>query len=215
MKESEEIKVNNNDNYNDSEILIIKILIVGDPGVGKSNFIFRYTKDKFSKSNLSTVGFESNCKEIEINKRKIIIQLWDSAGQNKYRAITKNLFKRVEGIIILYDITDKNSFSNVTNWIKSIKEENDNVQIALAGNKCDLNKRRVVEEEEAINLSRENQIIFMETSAKFGTNVMQLVNDFVENMINSDKFNDKISFNLQTISTSAFKTNLEKNEKCC
>ena len=80
-KNKDAINLNvNNINDPNSEILIIKILIVGDPGVGKSNFIYRYTKDKFSANKLSTVGFESNIKEIEITEKKVIVQLWDSAG---------------------------------------------------------------------------------------------------------------------------------------
>ena len=135
--------------------------------MGKSNFIYRYTKNKFSRSNLSTVGFESNSKEIEITNRKIIVQLWDSAGQDKFKSITKTLFNRVQGIIILYDITDKHSFLNVSNWIKLIQETNNMIPFTLAGNKCDLKKERVVEEEEVRKLSEENGIVYMETSAKY------------------------------------------------
>ena len=89
-KEKKKILINQNINDENSEILIIKLLIVGDPGVGKSNFIYRYTKDKFSESNLSTVGFEANTKEIEITDKKVIVQLWDSAGQDKYKSSSRN-----------------------------------------------------------------------------------------------------------------------------
>jgi len=214
-KNKDAINLNvNNINDPNSEILIIKILIVGDPGVGKSNFIYRYTKDKFSVNRLSTVGFESNIKEIEITKRKVIVQLWDSAGQEKYKSITKNLFTRVQGIIILYDITNKKSFTNIQNWIKLIKETNDSIPYVLAGNKCDLINQRAVEEEEAIKFSQENNINFMETSAKQDINIISCVNSFVEKIITSDNFIRNISFSLND-STDIQRKTLNKSEKCC
>lgn len=206
---------NNKNIDDDDEILIIKILIVGDPGVGKSNFIYRYTKEKFSNTNLSSVGFESNTKEIKITDRKIIVQLWDSAGQEKFKSITKNLFNRVQGIIIVYDITNKKSFLNVPNWIKLIQETTNNmIPYTLAGNKCDLKNEREVEEEEGTKLSQENKIDFMETSAKHDINIMECINNFVKNIVNSENFIRNISFALQK--TSLYKQDtVNKSEKCC
>ena len=206
---------NNNNIDNNDEILIIKLLIVGDTGVGKSNFIYRYTEEKFSNSNLSSAGFEFNTKEIEITDRKIIVQLWDSAGQEKFKSITKNLFNRVQGIIILYDITNKKSFLNVPNWIKLIQETtNYMIPYTLAGTKCDLNNEREVEEEEGIKLSQENKIDFMETSAKNNINIMECINTFVKNIVNSENFMRNISFALQKISLYKQDT-VNKSEKCC
>jgi small GTP-binding protein len=215
MSKKSGTKINEDVNNNNSEILVFKILIVGDTGVGKSNFIYRYTKNKFSRSNLSTVGFESNSKEIEITNRKIIVQLWDSAGQDKFKSITKTLFNRVQGIIILYDITDKHSFLNVSNWIKLIQETNNMIPFTLAGNKCDLKKERVVEEEEARKLSEENGIVYMETSAKYDINVMDCVNSFVKNIINSENFIERITFALPKTYLDNNMDTVNKNEKCC
>ena len=215
MSKKSGTKINEDVNNNNSEILVFKILIVGDTGVGKSNFIYRYTKNKFSRSNLSTVGFESNSKEIEITNRKIIVQLWDSAGQDKFKSITKTLFNRVQGIIILYDITDKHSFLNVSNWIKLIQETNNMIPFTLAGNKCDLKKERLVEEEEARKLSEENGIVYMETSAKYGINVMDCVNNFVKNIINSENFIERITFALPKTYLDNNMDTVNKNEKCC
>jgi Ras-related protein Rab-1A len=215
MSKKSGTKINEDVNNNNSEILVFKILIVGDTGVGKSNFIYRYTKNKFSRSNLSTVGFESNSKEIEITNRKIIVQLWDSAGQDKFKSITKTLFNRVQGIIILYDITDKHSFLNVSNWIKLIQETNNMIPFTLAGNKCDLKKERVVEEEEVRKLSEENGIVYMETSAKYGINVMDCVNNFVKNIINSENFIERITFALPKTYLDNNMNTVNKSEKCC
>ena len=209
------LSVNQDTNENNSEIFIVKILLVGNPGVGKSNFIYRYIKDKFSNSNLSSVGFESNSKEIEITDKKIIVQLWDSAGQDKYKSITKNLFTRVQGIIILYDITNKKSFLCIQNWIKLIKEVNNEMPYVIAGNKCDLKNAREVEEEEAIKFSRDNNIEFMETSAKLDINIVECINNFVQNIVNSDKFTRNVSFALQNNDNLEQKSTINKNEKCC
>ena len=210
------IHLSNNQNINNenSEIIIIKILIVGNPGVGKSNFIYRYTKDKFSSSNLSSVGFESNIKEIEVTDKKIIVQLWDSAGQDKYKSITKNLFTRVQGIIIVYDITNKKSFLSAQNWIKLIKETNNNIPYVLAGNKCDLKNEREVEEEEALKFSQDNNITFLETSAKQDINILECINNFVKNIVYSEDFTRNISFALQNNSLEERNT-INKNERCC
>ena len=121
------------DEKNDFEQIRIKILIVGELGVGKSNFIYRYVEDKFSSTNLSTVGFDSNNKLLNYGNNKITVQLWDSAGQAMYQSITKNLFNRVQGIIILYDITNIKSFECVENWIKLIEEENKKNNIYNSG----------------------------------------------------------------------------------
>jgi len=207
------IPINQNTNNDNSDILIIKLLIVGDPGVGKSNFIYRYTKDQFSDNSLSSVGFESNSKEIDITDKKVIVQLWDSAGEDKFKSITKNLFSRVQGIIIVYDITNKKSFLSVSNWIKLINEENNNIPYVLAGNKCDLQKERVVQEEEGKQFSLDNNIDFLETSAKEGLNIMECINNFVKKIVNSENFVRNVSFSLQDQS---FERNtINKIEKCC
>ena len=141
--------------------------------------------------------------------------MWDSAGQEKFKSITKNLFNRVQGIIILYDITNKKSFLNVPNWIKLIQETtNYMIPYTLAGTKCDLNNEREVEEEEGIKLSQENKIDFMETSAKNNINIMECINTFVKNIVNSENFMRNISFGLQKISLYKQDT-VNKSEKCC
>ena len=207
------IPINQNTNNENSDILIIKLLIVGDPGVGKSNFIYRYTKDQFSDNTLSSVGFESNSKEIDITDKKVIVQLWDSAGEDKFKSITKNLFSRVQGIIIVYDITNKQSFLNVPNWIKLINEDNNNIPYVLAGNKCDLQKERVIQEEEGKKFSHDNNIDFLETSAKEDINIMECINNFVKKIVNSENFVRNVSFSLQDQSFE--RNSINKTEKCC
>ena len=208
---------NHNRNNND-EIFIVKLLVVGDSEVGKSNIIYRYTKEQFSTINASSAGFEYNVKELEITDKKILVQLWDSAGQEKYRTITKNLFTRVQGIIIVYDITNRSSFENIPKWIKLIKETNDKIPYVIAGNKCDLDKLRVVAEDEAQKFSFDNKIDLYETSAKQNINIIECINNFVQKIVNSESFNQSLSltaFSLQNISTSSNKNDINKSERCC
>ena len=198
---------------NDFENIRIKILIVGELGVGKSNFIYRYVEDKFSPSILSTVGFDSNNKLLNYGNKKIVVQLWDSAGQAMYQSITKNLFNRVQGIIILYDITNIKSFECVENWINLIEEENKRLIYIIVGNKCDLNDSRQISISEGEKIGQKYRTNFFEASAKMNINVVESVNDLVLKILDTaDLFKnptfavDKRSFDYIGKST---------NEKCC
>ena len=201
------------DEKNDFEQIRIKILIVGELGVGKSNFIYRYVEDKFSSTNLSTVGFDSNNKLLNYGNNKITVQLWDSAGQAMYQSITKNLFNRVQGIIILYDITNIKSFECVENWINLIEEENKRLIYIIVGNKCDLNDSRQISISEGKKIGQKYRTNFFEASAKMNINVVESVNDLVLKILDTaDLFKnptfavDKRSFDYIGKST---------NEKCC
>jgi len=111
--------------------------------------------------------------------------LWDSAGQEKFKSITKNLFNRVQGIIILYDITNLNSFLNVENWIKIIEQENKKLIYQIAGNKCDLEDLRTVDINEGKNLGNKYRVSFYEVSAKDNINIIECVNDLVKKILDS------------------------------
>ena len=201
------------ENNNDDEKIIIKILIVGDVGVGKSNFIYRYVEDKFSNTNLSSVGFDSNYKNINVGNKKVLVQLWDSAGQTMFKSITISLFNRVQGIIILYDISDLNSFLNVEKWIKLIEEENKKLIYQIAGNKCDLNELRKVDINEGKKLGQKYRVNFIETSAKNNTNILECVNCLVKKILDVIDLEYNPTFQIDGRSYK-FKGKSE-NEKCC
>ena len=119
--------------------LTLKLLIVGDSSVGKTNFTSRFIENKFNNSYMTTSGIDLQTADIEIKNKKVRIQLWDTAGQEKYKAITKNLFLKVMGAIIIYDITSEKSFINLKSWVQMIKEEcGSHMQIIMVGNKSDL-----------------------------------------------------------------------------
>ena len=119
------------------------------------------------------LGVDFKIKTIEIEGKKIKMQVWDTAGQERFRTITQTYYKGAMGIIMAYGINDRNSFNNINNWMKQIKEHaGEHVCLLLIGNKCDM-KDRVVEESEGRNLANEYSIPFLETSAKEGINIQE------------------------------------------
>ena len=193
--------------------LIIKILIVGGVGVGKSNFVYRYADDKFSSSNYASTGFDSKVKLLNYGDKKILVQLWDSVGQTIYQSITRNLINRVHGIIILYDITNKKSFENVENWIKTIEEENKKIIYEIVGNKCDLNESREVDINEGKKIAQKYGVDYYETSAKMDKNIIESVNNLVLKILKNIDLENNPTFTVDDRSLSAIRKS--SNEKCC
>ena len=149
-----------------------KVLILGDKAVGKSCFLFFFTENKFQEIYLSTAGMDYKYKDVMYEEGKTIrLQIWDTAGQERYRTITTGLFKGAVGIILMYDITDKQTFNNVREWIKSIEEETSKkVILILVGNKVDKKEREVLKAE-GEQIAEEYNFPFFETSAQSGLNV--------------------------------------------
>ena len=164
---------------------LYKILLLGDVAVGKSCLLLRYCENSFQESHLSTIGLDFRLKTISLeNNRKIIIQIWDTAGEDRFRAITKNYYKGAHGIILIYDITKRKTFDNVTNWINQIKEEvSDKVTIILVGNKIDDEEHRDVKTEEGEQLAKELGLMFFECSAKSGINIDSTFNELVKKTV--------------------------------
>ena len=165
------------------EEIIYKVLLLGDSSVGKTCFLLRYCDKSFQDVHLSTIGLDYRLKTITLkNNRTVKLQIWDTAGQDRFRAITKNYYKSANGVILIYDITNIQTYENVKNWISQIKEEaNPNVIIYLVGNKIDLPKeKRVVNIEDGEKIAEEFEIKFKEASAKSGTNVNEIFEELVE-----------------------------------
>lgn len=163
---------------------IYKILLLGDSAVGKTCFLLRYADDTFSDSHISTIGLDYRLKLINIDQDKVAkIQIWDTAGQDRFKSITKNYYKGAHGIILIYDVTSEVSFANIKNWIQQIKENaTDNVKIVLVGNKIDVEESRKISKQEGEKIAKENDIQFFETSAKMNIGVKETF-DYVTNLI--------------------------------
>ena len=166
-----------------SEDIVYKVLLLGDSSVGKTCFLLRYCDKSFQDAHLSTIGLDYRLKTLTLkNKKSIKLQIWDTAGQDRFRAITKNYYKGANGIILIYDVTNLQTYENVKNWITQIREEaNPNVIIYLAGNKIDIpEESRAVKTSDGQKIADEYQLPFKETSAKDGMNVNEIFQELVE-----------------------------------
>ena len=167
--------------------ITLKILVVGDSCVGKTNFVNKFLGKQFNDNYMSTAGLDLKTGKIELKNKKIRIQIWDTAGQEKYKAITRNLFLKVMGAIIIYDITNKNTFYNLKNWISLIKEECDkNMKILIIGNKSDLDSQREISREDASNYAKMEKVQYIETSSKTGENVIKAVTILSEKILENN-----------------------------
>lgn len=136
--------------------ILYKMIIIGDSGVGKTNILSRYTKNQFSFDFKSTVGVEFGAKKVEMYGIKIKNQIWDTAGQERYKSITNSYYKGAKGALVVYDITKRDTFQNVSKWINELRMNGDkDVIIVLVGNKCDSEDERVVTLEEASDFAKE------------------------------------------------------------
>lgn len=153
---------------------LFKLLLIGDSGVGKSCLLLRFADDTYTESYISTIGVDFKIRTIELDGKTIKLQIWDTAGQERFRTITSSYYRGAHGIIVVYDITDQESFNNVKQWLQEIdRYACENVNKLLVGNKCDLTPKRAVEMNTAKEYASQLGIPFLETSAKNSTNVEQ------------------------------------------
>merc|ERR1711998_5037 len=154
--------------------MLIKLLLIGDSGVGKSCLLCRYSDDVFNSNFITTIGIDFKIRTIELDGKKIKLQIWDTAGQERFRTITQAYYRGAMGILLVYDVTDEKSFQNIRSWMRNIEQHaNTEVVKVLLGNKCDMKNKRAVTQEEGENLAKEYEIEFFETSAKDKINVDQ------------------------------------------
>ncbi|RLV91864.1 Ras-related protein SEC4 [Spathaspora sp. JA1] len=152
--------------------MIMKLLLVGDSGVGKSCILLRFVEDKFNPSFITTIGIDFKIRTIESKGKRIKLQVWDTAGQERFRTITTAYYRGAMGIVLIYDVTDSRSFENVDNWFQTVTQHaNDDAQIFLVGNKCDDELNRQVSKEQGQELAARLNIPFLESSAKTNENV--------------------------------------------
>lgn len=153
---------------------LFKLLLIGDSGVGKSCLLLRFADDSYLESYISTIGVDFKIRTVELDGKTIKLQIWDTAGQERFRTITSSYYRGAHGIIVVYDVTDQESFNNVKQWLNEIdRYASENVNKLLVGNKCDLTAKKVVDYQTAKAFADEIGIPFLETSAKNATNVEQ------------------------------------------
>ncbi|KAG6511890.1 hypothetical protein ZIOFF_029969 [Zingiber officinale] len=162
---------------------LIKLLLIGDSGVGKSCLLLRFSDGSFTTSFITTIGWvklhpliDFKIRTIELDGKRIKLQIWDTAGQERFRTITTAYYRGAMGILLVYDVTDESSFNNIRNWIRNIEQHaSDNVNKILVGNKADMDEsKRAVPTASGQALADEYGIKFFETSAKTNLNVEQV-----------------------------------------
>nr|ABD65430.1 Rab3 [Suberites domuncula] len=171
-----------------------KVLIVGNSGVGKTAFLVRYCDDTFSPSFVATVGIDFKVKSLFRQDKRIKLQIWDTAGQERYRTITTAYYRGAMGFILMFDLTNEESFLAVKGWSSTIKDMSwENSQMVLVGNKSDLTESRVISKEQGLDLAQSLGVDYYETSAKDDLNVKQTFETLVD--LISEKMAESIEKN--------------------
>lgn len=163
----------------------IKLLTIGNSGVGKTCLLLRYANDSFSPTFITTIGIDFKVKMVDVAGKKVKLQIWDTAGQERFRVITTSYFRGAQGIMLVYDVTDRASFMAVKNWVEEIDKNADkHVNRILIGNKCDVDEKdRTVSREEAASLAKSFGMSYFETSAKKGTGVEEAFRTIAEQVV--------------------------------
>ena len=194
------------------------LVTLGDTKVGKTSLILRYIDNFFNMNYLSTIGIDSKIKKITLsNGEEIKVKISDTAGQERFKSIASNYMKKANGILLVYDITDKLTFENINKWAEEInKDEEKTKPILLIGNKSDKSDERVVTKEEGEEFAKKccGGIKFYETSCKTGENVEEAINDLVNQIYNKDSGNNLNDGSNIKIDKNK-KVNEKEKKKCC
>jgi len=196
---------------------IFKVLLLGNSDVGKSSLLLRFVDSLWNDTFVPTIGVDFKVKTLEINNQRVKMQIWDTAGQERFRTVISTYFRGAHGILLLYDVTNKDSFKNLENWLTEIeKNSSDKVLKILLGNKCDLSDDREISKEEGQAFAIRNGMEFMETSAKMNTNVSEAFETLGKLMI---EFSSKGNNQTQGGEGKSLKVNsgkdLNTKKKCC
>ena len=190
-----------------------KIILLGESAVGKTSIITRLTKNKFMDLSISTISEYFTEKKMEINGTTIKLEIWDTAGQEKYRSLVRNYYNGCDAAILVYDITDRNSFNEMQNyWHKEILKNCPNIILGVAGNKFDLFETEQVKEKEGKEFANKFGAIFYSTSAKENVGIDALFKDIATKLVELD--NKSVSFNNDTVSKLSSQ-DANSKKKCC
>ena len=200
---------------------IIKLLTLGETEVGKTSIVLRYSDDKFHDNKIATIGIDFKIKIIKKGDKKIKVSIYDTAGQERFKNIVKHYYKGANGVLLIYDITKRDTFEKLEFWLEDLKENSDNLNnlfIYLIGNKNDLEERREVDFEEANKFAKEKNIPYIEVSAKTGNNIKKLFDEMIKGTLSKIITNEKKENNLSNSINLSFLENEEtssKNKMCC
>jgi Ras-related protein Rab-1A len=194
---------------------LFKILIIGDSGVGKSCILLRFAEDTFTESYISTIGVDFKIRSIEHEGKFIKLQIWDTAGQERFRTITTSYYRGAHGIIIVFDVTDPDSFTNVQQWLDEINRYScESVCKILVGNKSDLTNRRIVSTFSGQEYAESLGMEYIETSAKNADNIDKVFYTMANKIKDKIKAIPKSNHGKQTYETTSGKK-IKKESICC
>ncbi|KAI5055573.1 hypothetical protein GOP47_0029094 [Adiantum capillus-veneris] len=169
-----------------AEEYLFKLVLIGDAAVGKSNLLSRYARNEFNPNSKATIGVEFHTQSMSLGGKEVKAQIWDTAGQERFRAVTSAYYRGAVGALIVYDITRRQTFENVSRWLEELRMHGEaNVVIMLVGNKCDLEQARKVEVEEGQEVAETEHLFFLETSALDSTNACEAFECCIKEIFNS------------------------------
>ena len=196
---------------------IFKVLLVGNSDVGKSSLILRYVDQIWNDVFVPTIGVDFKVKSLEIENKSIKLQIWDTAGQERFRNVISSYFKGAHGILLIFDITSRESFKELENWLGEV-ERNASPQILkiLIGNKCDLVEEREISKDEGEAFAMRNGMQYIETSAKINTNVNEAFEALSKIMVEYySKKSSAINENKTIKMNKGTDITIPKKKKCC
>ncbi|UJR31897.1 hypothetical protein I4U23_019371 [Adineta vaga] len=174
---------------------LFKIVIIGDSGVGKTSILQRFATEHFSDDYVATIGVDFHIRTIDIDGKRCKLQVWDTAGQDRFRCVVSTFYRGAHGAMICFDMTDKESFYNVDCWLEALERSQPNdIPMLLIGTKCDLQFKRVISYSTAKAYADKRQMTYIETSSKANENIQNCFFDFTRTILihnNQMKIDDK------------------------
>ena len=199
--------------------LYLKIVLIGDTFTGKTSLLLKYTDNAFPEMHIATIGVEFKEKSFMLNNRKITLQIWDTSGQERFRSLTQNFYRNADGILFVFDVTNKDSFDHIKNWLMDSQEVNLDAKKILIGNKIDLLEQRVITKEKMEQFGEKKDMKSYETSAKTGENVDKIFTEITELILantSEEKINELYQRDKQNTSISSEDSRGKIiKKKCC
>ena len=194
----------------------LKILIIGDTGVGKASLLLKYCYGGIPESHMATIGIDFRDKIINLNGKEVKLQIWGTSGQERFRSITKNFYRNADGVIFVFDVTHKESFSHIKEWLFDTQLEDSGIKKILVGNKVDLVNDRVISKEKMKNFAENKKMKAFETSAKEGYNVDNIFTE-IASLILANKTDNEMNelFSKNTRNSICLNNSKRKRKKKC
>lgn len=172
---------------------IIKVLIIGESGVGKSSLIRRFVDDEFDDNHDVTIGVDFKTKLMNIDGVEFKLAIWDTAGAERFRSLTPSFYRNAKCAILVYDVTNRESLQKLDSWLQELENysNNRNIPTMVVGNKIDM--ERVILRDDGLKFARKHRLLFLETSAKNNVSVADVFEEIVRKTITSDDFNQQFS----------------------